>query len=87
MAKHAIEEIDLFKALCRSAALRAKGLEFQLGPMFGVVVSKAGVELGIWGFSGDRYVLRSLASYDPVASAATVSDVVSLTIKHMSVIP
>lgn len=87
MAKHSREEIELFHTLHKSAELRSAGLNVELGLVLGVVVNKAGIELGSWGFVGGRFVLRQLASYDPIASATDYRDVVAFTLQHLSHIP
>lgn len=72
------EEAALLGRFRDSPEMASNGPTVARGDTFGVTVIQRGVLLGIWGFDDTSYVFRRLSSWEPVAAARTIDEVLAV---------
>ena len=72
-------ETELLIVLAMSSALCDLDVTARRGDFGGILMRRRGRHVGVWLFRDGGYYWSSLASYDPVAFAATAQEALDLT--------
>lgn len=80
MSSHKPSEIELFLRMNADARLAACGVSCSLRRNYGVVVTRKGKPLGVWGYPGDRLSFRKLDTWESLIEVSTTEEAIEASI-------